>query len=145
MNDQERHLILYAKHWYERPNQDYSGTIQQRAEQQITDLQYILSIIYDYEYKRHDIWFQLVTVFLKYVEPNQQQSFLEKMFESDAIFGPFEENAKFYYLVHKILGQFAITMVQDNPKMEGLGEPDYKMFPLLNAKAEIAGGFFKKD
>lgn len=134
MSETHRHIILYAKHHYRDIN--YSCDAKQ-YNQQIEDLCYICSVIYEYEYTRHMIWTHLVDCFLQYVSPHEQMDYLNKIFRNDALFSEFTDSADYGKAVASILSKLAITKVQGNPKMEGLREPDYAMFPKLAKKQQV--------
>ena len=136
MNKTHEAILLLAKHWYERPEGYPNNGIAAYQEARLEDLQYILSIIYEYEYSRHDIWHILVPIFLEYVPRNQQEDFLNKMFENNALFSEFTDSADYAKAVSNMLSMFSCIVVKDNPKMEGLGKPDYQMFPKLAKKIE---------
>ena len=134
MNKAHEAVFLLAKHWYQREEISNNG-VAAYQESRLEDLQYILSIIYKYEYSRYNCWSILTEMFIGYLEPHIQIRYLDKMFENNALFGEFTDSADYAKAVSEMLSLFSITKVQDNPKMDGLGEPDYKMFPKLAKKS----------
>lgn len=136
MNETHRHCLLLAKHWYERPEGYPDNGIAAYQEARLEDLQYILSIIYEWEYSRFDCWHILTEMFVKYLEPHIQIQYLNKMFDNNAVFSEFTDSADYAKAVSDMLSMFSCTAVEGNPKMDGLGEPDYEMFPKLAKKAE---------
>lgn len=133
MNETHNHIILYAKGHYARPNFTYDA---RQHNQQIEDLKYICSVIYEYEYDAKDIWHHLTECLINYVEPNYQLKFLNELFLNDNFWKVWENKADYGRTVARVLSLLSITRVKDNPKMDGLGKPDYAMFPKLAKKKE---------
>ncbi len=144
MNETFRTLILYSKHWYERKTKYAPHDTVQRAEQVIEDLQYILTELYDYEYNREDVWSMVLDCFLTFCSPSAQRRLFLEMFRTNEMFSHFSNHAEYHWVVYRAICQLGILQVKDNPQLDGLlGKPDYKQFPLLNAKEEVAKEFFK--